>query len=109
MTAMVAFEFSPETEASLRRVFGDRLDRAALEALVIEGYRAAKFTAGEVARMLGFETSIVASEWLASRGVPLNYSLEDLEADRQTLDRLMPATHPASRAPITPPPFPASP
>jgi predicted HTH domain antitoxin len=87
---MVAFNISPVIESLLRRVFGDDLDRSALEALAIEGYRTARLTAGEVARLLGKQTSIEAQEWLASRGVPLNYALEDLESDRETLGRLFP-------------------
>jgi len=77
-----------ETEKTLQRAFGPDLDRAALEALAIEGYRTAKLTAGEVARILGLGTSLAAQTWLAHRGIPLNYSLEDLEADRAALARL---------------------
>ncbi|RJP37984.1 MAG: UPF0175 family protein [Phycisphaerales bacterium] len=77
-------------EETLKRAFGADLDQAALEALAIEGYRTAKLTAGEVARILGLDTSIAAQEWLAQRGIPLNYALEDLEADRHTLARLFP-------------------
>ena len=87
---MVAFQFSPSTEATLRRVFGERLNQVALEALVIEAYRTAQLTAGEVAGILGLETSIAAHAWLAGRGVAINYSLEDLDADRETLAKLVP-------------------
>lgn len=86
---MVAFDFSPSIEATLRRAFGDRLDSAALEALAIEAYRSAKLTAGEVAILLGLETSIAAQAWLAQRGIPLNYSIEDLDADRIALERVL--------------------
>jgi predicted HTH domain antitoxin len=77
------------SEAAFHRAFGQNLERAALEALSIEGYRAGKLSLGEVANALGLETSAVALEWLGSRGVPLNYSLEDLQADRETLQHLL--------------------
>ena len=41
-------------------------------------------------RLLGLETRWDAEAWLAERGIPLNYDLEDLEADRRMLDRLFP-------------------
>jgi predicted HTH domain antitoxin len=79
-----------EASATLERAFGPNLDRAALEALAIEGYRAAKLTAGEVARVLGLETSLAAQTWLAEHGVEANYSIEDLRADRENLSKLFP-------------------
>ncbi len=87
---MVTLNVPSSLEATLRRIFGDDLDRVALEALAIEGYRLAKLTAGEVARLLGLATSIEAQRWLAARGVPLNYSLDDLDADRAALARHFP-------------------
>lgn len=75
---------------TLRRAFGPDLDRAAVEALAMEGYRNGKFSCGDVAAVLGFSTSLEAQRWLAERGVPLNYTLDDLEADRASLARLFP-------------------
>lgn len=77
-----------ELEPALREAWGDDLSRAALEALVIEGYRAGKFGECTVRRLLGLEDRWATERWLADRKVPSNYSLEDLEADRRTLDRL---------------------
>ena len=79
-----------EASQTLERAFGGNLDRVALEALAIEGYREAKLTAGEVARVLGLETSLAAQRWLAERGVETNYSLDDLSADREDLLRKFP-------------------
>jgi predicted HTH domain antitoxin len=78
-----------EAEAALRDAWGSNLDRAALEALAVEGYRSRKFSAAEVGRLLGLTDRWTVNQWLADRRVPLNYTLEDLEADRQTLDRLL--------------------
>ncbi|HLL89257.1 MAG TPA: UPF0175 family protein [Tepidisphaeraceae bacterium] len=76
-----------DVEQSLREQWGD-LERAATEALVIESYRAGKLSLGGVGRALGLPTSLAAQDWLAARGVELNYDLNDLEADRATLGRL---------------------
>jgi|CXWL01.1.fsa_nt_gi predicted HTH domain antitoxin len=86
---MEAMNFSFDTEQTLRQAFGPDLTRAALEALAIEGYRTARLSAGEVARILGLATSIEAQSWLAQRGVELNYSVKDLDADHATLDKLL--------------------
>ncbi|HWL95225.1 MAG TPA: UPF0175 family protein [Phycisphaerae bacterium] len=87
---MKSIDISGEIEQTLERAFGTDLRRAALEALAIEGYRTARLSAGEVAQVLGLDTSIEAQEWLAHHGVELNYSMEDLEADRLTLSKLFP-------------------
>jgi predicted HTH domain antitoxin len=81
---------NPSIEETLVRAFGPDLKQAAIEALAIEGYRCARLSAGEVAKVLGLPTSIAAQSWLAQRGIPLNYSIEDLEADRATLAKLFP-------------------
>jgi len=87
---MQTLKISPQAAQTLERVFGPDLDRSAVEALAIEGYRTAKLTAGEVAKVLGLETSIEAYAWLGRHGVGVNYSLEDLAEDRATLDRMLP-------------------
>jgi hypothetical protein len=82
---MSTLKLPDEASQTFERAFGRDLDRAALEALAIEGYRAAKLTAGEVAHVLGLETSLAAQKWLAEHGVGQNYSLDDLRADREDL------------------------
>lgn len=77
-----------DQEAAIREAWGNDLDRVALEALAIEGYRAGKFGSATVGRLLGHESRWETEQWLAERAIPLNYSLEDLEADRQTLGKL---------------------
>lgn len=77
-----------EVEAVLRDEWGD-LGRAAKEALAIESYRTGKISVGLLAEMLGMGV-IEADVWLAQRGVPLNCSSEDLDADRDDLAALFP-------------------
>ncbi len=85
----VSFEIPKDAEEMLQRAFGDDLTRAALEAIAIEGYRAGKLSRYEVQILLSFEDRWETEAWLGGRGVHLNYSVQDLDADRETLDRLL--------------------
>lgn len=90
MHSMSTLNLPDEASQTLERAFGRDLDREALKALAIEGYRAAKLTAGEVARVLGLETSLAAQRWLAEHGIEPNYSLDDLREDREVLSKHFP-------------------
>ena len=57
-------------------------------ALLIESYRAGKISIGLLAQTLGMGV-IEADAWLAERGVELNYSANDLAADRKALAELL--------------------
>ncbi len=86
---MLTIHIPEDAEQVLRKAWGENLDRAALEALVIEAYRTGKLGISQVRRLLGFESRWEAEQWLGTRGVNWNYSLDDLEADRRTLDRIL--------------------
>ncbi|MGB9032709.1 MAG: UPF0175 family protein [Acidobacteriaceae bacterium] len=64
------------------------LSRAALEALALEGYRSRRIGGGQLQRLLGFSTPMQVHAFLKEHGVYLNYSIDDLEKDAATLDRL---------------------
>ncbi len=78
-----------DLESTLREAWGANLDRAALEALAVEGYRSGKLSAAEVGALIGIEDRWLVNRWLADRKVGLNYTQEDLDADRRTRDRLL--------------------
>lgn len=82
----ITFHLEDELEQQLRRDLGD-LSQVAKDALLIEAYRQGKLSIGRLARTLGV-TVLEADEWLAQRGVPLNYTFEDFQADRNTLRKL---------------------
>jgi predicted HTH domain antitoxin len=82
----VIIDIPKRIEDALRAEWGD-LEQAARDALLIESYRSGKISIGFLAESLGIGV-IEADRWLAERGVPLNYSAEDLEADRKTLGEL---------------------
>ena len=79
---------SDEKIQLLREALGNDLDRAALEALATEGYRRGKLSAWQVGQLIGVNDRWLVEKWLADRSVPLNYGLEELEADRNTIQDL---------------------
>ncbi|HZF40759.1 MAG TPA: UPF0175 family protein [Blastocatellia bacterium] len=76
----------PESiERQLQQEWGD-LDRKALEALAIEGYRSEALSAGQVAELLGL--SVIETEaFLKEHGVDLLLTIEDFERDQAALKK----------------------
>jgi hypothetical protein len=60
---------------------GQEPARAVIEAVALEGYRAARLTESDVRQLLGFETRMEVHEFLKSHGAFIHYTLEDLEHD----------------------------
>jgi hypothetical protein len=67
---------------------GKDLSRAALESLLTDAYRQQKISHAQLGRLLGLETPMEVDAFLKDRGIELEYSAEDLERDRETLNRL---------------------
>jgi Uncharacterised protein family (UPF0175) len=63
---------------------GQDLTRAAFETLTLAAYRERKISASQLRRLLGYETRIEVDAFLKSHGVELEYTLEDIERDRDT-------------------------
>jgi hypothetical protein len=61
------------------------LSRAALEALALEGYRSGRLSESQVRRMLGFRTRMQVHSFLKAHNVYLNYSIQELENDLESL------------------------
>jgi Uncharacterised protein family (UPF0175) len=64
------------------------LERQALEALALEGFRSGYLSKAELRDTLGFAAVNELDGFLKSHGVYEAYSLADLERDRATLDEL---------------------
>jgi predicted HTH domain antitoxin len=64
------------------------VERAALEAIALQAYREEKLSTGELRRLLGYRTRLEVHAFLKAHGVPLQYSLADLEHDRQAGDAI---------------------
>jgi FKBP-type peptidyl-prolyl cis-trans isomerase (trigger factor) len=66
------------------------ISRQILETVVIEGFRAGRLTTYQVRKMLGFETRYEVHKFLADHDVPwVDYSVQDLERERETLKELL--------------------
>ena len=66
-----------------------RLDTHARDQFLVAQYQAGKLSTGDITVILGLEKRFQAEEWLAEHGACQNYSAEDLEADSQTLNRIL--------------------
>jgi predicted HTH domain antitoxin len=77
----IAHAFGETAEAQSQRV---------LEDAAIEEYRLGRLSHRQVGAMLGMDYWQTEA-FLAARGVSLNYSVADLEADRQALDKYVAA------------------
>ena len=78
----------PEDVAGVFLANGENIEREVLEATALEGYRSGKLSHAQIGRMLNLSRFEVDS-FLKIHDVPLNYTVEDLEADRRTLDKLL--------------------
>ncbi len=64
------------------------MPRGLLESLALEGYRCGALGDGQLRRLLGFATRFEVHAFLNEHDVSLNYSMEDLEDDRDVAKRL---------------------
>jgi hypothetical protein len=64
------------------------IPRHILEQLALEGYRDGWLSEEQVRRWLGYATRLDVHGFLKAHGVYLRYSVEDLERDRATHERL---------------------
>jgi hypothetical protein len=78
----------PDDVAHQLQSSGADLSRTALEAIALEGYRSDRLTGAQVMRMLGLQTRMELDAFLKAHDVSLDYTLEDLERDRETLARV---------------------
>jgi len=68
---------------------GSRIEgRHVMEDAAIEGYRAGRLSQRQVGAMLGLDYWQTEA-FLKERGVPLNYSAADSEADNVTMDKIL--------------------
>ena len=73
-----------ELPEDLARLFGESstvLERAALEALTLEGLRAGKLTVAQGRRLLGIASRYEMDGFLKAKGVLLDLSAEEVKRD----------------------------
>jgi predicted HTH domain antitoxin len=83
----LTLELPEELSAALAADGGD-LSRAALEAIALEAYRERKISTAQLRRLLGYQTRMEVDGFLKEHGVELEYTVEDIERDRETHRRL---------------------
>lgn len=83
----LTIELPDELSAALASS-GQDLSRAALEAIALEAYRERKLSTSQLRRLLGYQSPLEVESFLKQHGVELEYTLEDLERDRETHRRL---------------------
>ena len=84
-------QFTVKLPDQVARQWGETPDAVGLHVVqdaAIEGYRSGRLSQRQVGEMLGLDYWQTES-FLKERGVPLNYSAADLEADNATLDKIL--------------------
>ena len=77
----------PDDLATRMGASGD-LTRRALEALAAEEYKRDRLTKPDLRRLLGFETGDQIDEFLKAHDVFEDYTLKDLDREREGFERL---------------------
>jgi hypothetical protein len=78
----------PDEVATRLGATGPDLGRQALEAFVVESYRAGRMTTDDLRKTLGFEVLNDLDGFLKAHGIYEPYGASDLERERRTLDEL---------------------
>jgi hypothetical protein len=78
----------PEDIAAQLHTKWQDLPRAALESLALEAYRSGTLTKMQLRRLLDFQTPMELDGFLKQAGILLDYDLNDLEQDMETMRRV---------------------
>lgn len=78
----------PEAVADVFGATAEARRQRVLEDATIEAYREGRLSHGQVGSLLGLDYW-QTEDFFSKRGVPLNYSVADLEADGETLKRVI--------------------
>ena len=78
----------PEDIAAQLHTKWQDLPRATLESLALEAYRSGTLTEIQLRRLLGFQTPMELDGFLKQAGIYLDYDLNDLKQDLETIHRV---------------------
>ena len=78
----------PDELAGRLSAAGGDLSRRALEAFVADEYKHDRLTKSELQSLLGIETSYQLDGFLKAHDVWIDYTMEDAERERKSLERL---------------------
>jgi hypothetical protein len=80
----IGLHIPDDIAADICKAHGPDIARHILEAYVIRAYQQRELGTAQLRRLLGFETRYEFEDFLAAHNVPRNYTLADLEHDRET-------------------------
>jgi hypothetical protein len=78
----------PDDMAQRVQAQWEDVPRHVLESLALAWYQSGELSEEQVRRLLGYETRLEVHGFLKEHDVPLRYTLEDLEKDREAHRRL---------------------
>ena len=78
----------PEDIAEQLHTKWENLPRGVLESLALEAYRSGTLTKMQLRRLLGFQTPMELDGFLKQAGIYLDYDLNDLREDLETIRRV---------------------
>ena len=84
----VTIQIPDDLAGRLATVGDGDLSRRALEGFALEEYKTGRMTQPEIRRLLGFETGDQLDGFLKAHDVWIDYTMEDLEREREGLRRL---------------------
>ena len=85
----VTLDIPDDIADHLRAVHGGDLTRTTLEQFALGEYSAGNLSRYQVQRLLGFEDRWETEKWLGSAGAAIQYTQDDLQQDRASLDQLL--------------------
>jgi len=80
----VTIEMPDDIAEQIRQHTARDIARHVLEAYALWAYQAGEIGGGQLRRLLGFETRDEVDQFLADHQATHNYTLDDLEHDRET-------------------------
>jgi len=84
----VTIEVPDDIAERMRQANGPDVARHILEAYALWAYQTGEIGGGQLRRLLGFETRDEVDQFLADHNTTHNYTLADLEQDRETARQL---------------------
>ena len=80
----IGLQIPDDIAEDIRTANGQDIARHILEAYVLQAYQQRELSTAQLRRLLGFATREEFEDFLAAHDVPRNYTLADLEHDRET-------------------------
>jgi Uncharacterised protein family (UPF0175) len=83
----IAIDLPDDIARHVQEQWGD-VPRHVLESLALVWYQSGELNEEQVRRLLGYSTRLRVHAFLKEHGVPLQYTLEDLDQDRAAHEHL---------------------